>query len=91
MRATMVMVSTHLLEIWPQDGLSRALGAAMPDPAGRADHMALLGIRVRSLNGTNALLGANGIQSATVEANHILVSPSETMSPWSSSGNHEVV
>ena len=61
MRATMVMVSTHLLEIWPQDGLSRALGAAMPDPAGRADHMALLGIRVRSLNGTNALLGANGI------------------------------
>ena len=79
MRATMVMVSTHLLEIWPQDGLSRALGAAMPDPAGRADHMALLGIRVRSLNGTNALLGANRIQNATVEANHILVSPAETM------------
>jgi len=67
------------VEIWRQDGLSRALGAVVPDPAGRADHIALLGIRVRSFNDAKALLEANRIQYAIVEANSILVSPTETM------------
>jgi hypothetical protein len=67
------------VEIWPHDELSRTLGAAMPDPAGRADHMVLLGIRVHSLRETDEVLRANGTQIAAVEANRILVSPAETM------------
>jgi hypothetical protein len=67
------------VEIWPQDGLSRRLGVAMPDRAGRADHMVLLGIRVHSLRETKEVLRANGVQIAAVEANSILVLPAETM------------
>ena len=46
------------VEIWPRDALARTLGAAMPDPAGRGDHMALVGIRVRSLDETKNMLRA---------------------------------
>jgi hypothetical protein len=67
------------VEIWAQDALSNTLGAAMPDPAGRANYMALLGVRVRSLHGTRAELRTNGIQNAASEANRILVSSAETM------------
>jgi hypothetical protein len=67
------------VEIWVQDALSHALGAAMPHPAGRANYMALLGVRVRSLHGTRAVLRTNGIQNASSEANSILVSSAETM------------
>ena len=45
------------------------------DPAGRANYMALLGVRVRSLRGTKAVLRTN----AAIEANSILVSSAETM------------
>jgi hypothetical protein len=67
------------VEIWPREGLARALGAAMPDPAGRADHMALLGVRVRSLRETEETLRANGVQHARSEAGRILVPASEAM------------
>jgi hypothetical protein len=67
------------VEIWPRDALAHVLGAAMPDPAGRADHMALVGIRVRSLDGTKDILRANGIQNPTVEPGRILVPPAEAM------------
>ena len=67
------------VEIWVQDALSHALGAAMPDPAGRANYMALLGVRVRSLRKAEAVLRTNGIQNAASEANSILVPPTETM------------
>jgi hypothetical protein len=67
------------VEIWPQDALAQILGNAMPDPAGRADHMALVGIRVRSLDETKKVLQANGIQNVKAEANRILVLSSEAM------------
>ena len=67
------------VEVWPQDELSRTLGAAMPDPAGRADHLVLLGIRVHSLRETKELLRANGIQIAAVGVNRILVPSTEAM------------
>lgn len=67
------------VEVWPQDELSRTLGAAMPDPAGRADHLVLLGIRVHSLRETRELLRANGIQIAAVGVNRILVPSTEAM------------
>jgi hypothetical protein len=50
------------VDVRPQDELSRALGAAMTDPAGRADHLVLHGIRVHSLRETKELLRANGTQ-----------------------------
>jgi catechol 2,3-dioxygenase-like lactoylglutathione lyase family enzyme len=67
------------VEIWPRNGLTRALGAAMPDPAGRADHMALLGIRVRSLHGAKETLRANGIRNPRVEVGRVLVPSAEAM------------
>jgi hypothetical protein len=51
----------------------------MPDPADRADYMALLGIRVRSLPGTSEVLRENGILNLRVEAGRIVVPPAEAM------------
>jgi hypothetical protein len=67
------------VELWPRESLARALGDAMPNPAGRADHMALLGVRVRTLRGTWETLKANGIQDTRVEPGRILVPPAEAM------------
>jgi hypothetical protein len=66
-------------EIWPQAALARALGRAMPESAGRADHMALLGIRVRSLRQTAQTLRGNGIGMVEVGADRILVPAIEAM------------
>ena len=51
----------------------------MPDPAGRGDHMALVGIRVRSLAATEETLRANGIRNFKVEPGRILVPAAEAM------------
>ena len=67
------------VEIWPRDALAQTLGAAMPDPAGRGDHMALVGIRVRSLDETAKVLRANGIRNVQIGAARILVHPGEAM------------
>jgi len=67
------------VEIWPRDALARSLRAAMPDPAGRADHMALLGIRVHSLDATKETLRANGVRKLTVESGRVLVPAAEAM------------
>lgn len=67
------------VEIWLRDALAQSLGGAMPDPAGRGDHMALFSVRVRSLEETKAVLRANGVKNVKVEARHVLVSPTEAM------------
>jgi Glyoxalase-like domain len=77
-RPHVLRAGTVAVEIWPRDELAQALGAATPDPAGRADHMALVGIRVRSLRGTEDTLRSNGVRH-TVEAGRILVPASEAM------------
>jgi hypothetical protein len=66
------------VEIWPHDVLARILGDAMPDPAGRADHMALVGIRVRSLDETKDLLRASDIDVES-EPGRLLVPPAQAM------------
>lgn len=71
--------SEAAVEIWPRDTLARLLDVAMPDPAGRADHIALLGIRVRSLDVTKDMLRTNGIRNVRTEPGRILVSPAEAM------------
>lgn len=67
------------VEICPREELARALGSAMPDSAGRANHLALLGIRVRSLRTTEETLKANGVQHVRVGSDRILVPASEAM------------
>jgi hypothetical protein len=67
------------VELWPRELLARSLGDAMPYPAGRADYMALLGVRVRSLCGTWETLKANGIHNTRVEPGRILVPPARAM------------
>lgn len=49
------------IEFVPHAAVRAELGAAAADPAGRGDHMALLGIKVRDLAATEAVLRANGV------------------------------
>lgn len=67
------------VEIWPRAALTRALGPAMPDAAGRGDHIALFGLRVRSLPDTAALLRANGVRIAHTDASRLVVSPADAV------------
>ncbi len=66
------------IEIWQRDRLTATLGTAMPDAAGRGDHMALLGIRVRSLPEAEKVLNQNGVP-AEVRDHRLLVQPSAAM------------
>lgn len=47
-----------------QAAVAAELGAAAPEPAGRGDHMALLGLRTRALAETAAALRINGVPFA---------------------------
>lgn len=66
------------VEIWLQNDLAAALGELMPNPAGRADYLALMGIKVRSLQKTEATLRANAVQFVRRDG-CILVPPAEAM------------
>ena len=70
---------TVRVEMAAREALARELGDALPDPAGRADHMALLGIRVRSLARVEALLREGGVRHRRIEPDRILVHPAEAM------------
>ena len=50
-----------VVEAAPHAAVAAELGAAAPDPAGRGDHMAVVGLRVRDLAATAAVLRANGV------------------------------
>jgi catechol 2,3-dioxygenase-like lactoylglutathione lyase family enzyme len=52
------------VEAVPHAAVAAELGAAAPDPAGRADHMALLGLRTRALAETASALRINGVAFA---------------------------
>ncbi len=67
------------VEIWPHNAISSILGAAMPDGAGRADYVAVLGIRVSSIAETHKLLRGNGVPHRQVGADRILVLPGAAM------------
>jgi hypothetical protein len=66
------------IEVWQRDRLAAELGSAMPDAAGRGDHMALLGIRVGSLPETQATLRRNEV-AARVRDDSLLVAPAMAM------------
>jgi hypothetical protein len=67
------------VEIWSEDALARTLGVAMPERAGRADHMVLLGIKISSLSRMLKLLRRRGIPHERTAADRLLVSPSAAM------------
>ena len=50
-----------VVEAAPHATVASELGEAAPDPAGRGDHMALLGLRIRSLAETASALRINGV------------------------------
>ncbi len=54
------------VEFVPHAAAQAELGAAAPDPAGRGDHMALLGLKVKDLAATEAVLRANGVAFASL-------------------------
>ena len=64
---------TAVVEFVTHAALSQALGGAAPDPAGRADYMALLTFRTASLARAEAALGTAGIADLRVEPGRILV------------------
>lgn len=63
-----------VVEAAPHAAVAAELGAAAPDPAGRGDHMAVLGLKVRDLAATAAALRANGV-AGLVEAPGVLRVP----------------
>ncbi|MGH7152507.1 MAG: VOC family protein [Acetobacteraceae bacterium] len=67
------------IELTPQQEVRSALGEMMPDAAGRGDYMALLGVRVRSLDAAERALRANGVKGLQRHAERLLVAPDEAM------------
>jgi hypothetical protein len=63
-----------VVEAVPHAAVAAELGAAAPDPAGRGDHMAVLGLKVRDLVATAAALRAHGV-AGLVEAPGVLRVP----------------
>jgi hypothetical protein len=63
-----------VVEAAPHAAVAAELGAAAPDPAGRGDHMAVLGLKVRDLVATAAALRAKGV-AGLVEAPGVLRVP----------------
>lgn len=57
----MLRAGTAVVEAAPHAAVAAELGAAAPDPAGRGDHMAVLGLKVADLAVTEAALAANGV------------------------------
>ena len=68
-----------VVEFAPHAAVRAELGEAAPDPAGRGDHMALVGIRVRDLAAAEAVLRANGVQGVATLPGRVRVPASEAM------------
>ena len=68
-----------VVEFAPHAAVRAELGAAAPDPAGRGDHMALLGLKVRDLAATEAVLRANGVAGVASLPGRLRVPAAEAM------------
>lgn len=67
------------IEFVPHDGVTRRLGDAAPDPAGREDYMAALSIRTHSLSQAVRALRAGGIKVFRAEQQRIQVPATQAM------------
>jgi hypothetical protein len=68
-----------VVEFAPHAAVREELGAAAPDPAGRGDHMVLVGLRVRDLARTAEVLRANGVAGVEERGGRLRVPASEAM------------
>jgi len=68
-----------VVECAPHAAVAAELGAAAPDPAGRGDHMALLGLRVADPVRTAEVLRANGVAGVEVTESRVRVPAREAM------------
>lgn len=68
-----------VVEFAPHAAVAAELGAAAPDPAGRGDYMALVGLRVADPARTAELLRANGIAGIEATPGRVRVPASEAM------------
>ena len=75
----LLRAGTVRIEIVPHAALAAELGDAVPDGLGRADFLALLGLRVGSLPKTGDVLRAGGIARVRSGPKHLLVHPAEAM------------
>jgi len=67
------------IELTPVEEVRRALGEMMPEAAGRGDYMALLGVRVQSVDVAERTLRANGVAGVRRDAGRLVVAPGEAM------------
>ncbi len=71
-RGNMLIMGLATLSVVTPDEFSAAWGDMAPDPAGRSQYMAALGLRVSSLRQTGDVLAANGVPGA-VEPSRIRI------------------
>ena len=75
----MLRAGEAVVEIAPQAAVAAELGTAAPDPAGRGDHLALLGLKVRNLRRTGEALRENGLAGLAEVAGRLRVPAAEAM------------
>jgi catechol 2,3-dioxygenase-like lactoylglutathione lyase family enzyme len=68
-----------VVEFVPHAAVGAELGDAAPDPAGRGDHMALIGLRVRDLGAAAAALSAGGVGGVRPMDGRLRVPAAEAM------------
>lgn len=68
-----------VVEFAPHAAVAEELGAAAPDPAGRGDHMALLGFRVGDLPRAAEVLRGNGVAGLAEREGRLRVPAAEAM------------
>lgn len=68
-----------VVEFAPHAAVRAELGDAGPDPAGRGDHMALIGLKVRDLDATAAALRAQGVTAVMAMPGRLRVAAAAAM------------
>lgn len=74
-----LQAGTAWIEIVPVAMLPSIVGDFAPEVAGRTSYLALLGLRVRSLQGTEQMLRSAGLAAVKQRGKTLLVSPREAM------------
>ena len=71
--AVVLRAGRVLIEVMPRAAVAAVLGEAAPDPAGRGDYMALIGLRTASRAQTRTAMAAGRVAGVTETAERLLV------------------
>ncbi len=77
--AALLRAGAVLIEVLPRAAAAAGLGAALPDAAGRADFMALIGLRTSGRERTRAALAAGGVAGVVETPERLLVPASSAL------------